>query len=183
MTPQPVPAVPQVPAGWMPVQADMDLWVTDSFSYLAQPAVLRAQLAGGQSLTGGAFNVIRMDTVLEDPYGGWSAVATGSQAAFSWLCPAGCGGWYEASLSGFTASQGSSTSSECGAVLILNGTPWQYAADSWAVPSADSGGNGLVPVPLSPGDYVQLAIIPTSSVAVPTTAGQLPAMELAWVSS
>lgn len=180
--PLPVPAVPHVPAGWSPVQADFGLWVTDSFSFLAQTPCLRVQLAGGQSLTGAAFNTIHYDTVLEDPYGGWSAVATGSQPAFSWLCPAGCGGWYEVSMTGFTGNQGS-TAAQAATALTLNGSLWQIGSDDWAVSGGNTGTSGAVQVPLLPGDYVQGTVFPTASVAVPTTAGQVPAMELTWVSS
>lgn len=180
--PQPAPAVPHIPAGWNPVQADFDLWVTGSFSFLSQAPCLRVQLAGGQSLTGGAFNVVHYDTVLEDPYGGWSAVATGSQPAFSWLCPAGCGGWYDVSLEAFTGNQGS-TAAQVITALLLNGSLWQYGSADWAVNGSNSGSSGAAQVPLLPGDYVQGLIRPTVSVAVPTTAGQIPAMELTWVSS
>ena len=181
--PRPAPPVPQVPAGWKPVQADFDLWVTNSFSFLSQRASARLQLAGGQALTGGALNIVHFDTVLEDPYGGWSATATGSQAAWSWLCPAGCSGWYEITLGAFAASQGSGTANQLVAALILNGTLWQYGSDDWAVASAPSGSSGAVQVPLLAGDYVQAAVMPTASVSTGTTAGELPSMELCWVSS
>jgi len=181
--PQPAPPVPQVPAGWHPVQADMDLWVTNSFSFLSKPANFRAQLAAGQALTGGAFNLMHLDTVLEDPYGGWSATATGSQPAWSWLCPAGCGGWYEATVSAQAASQGAGTTNQLLGALALNGALWQYASDDWAASSAPSGSSGAVQVPLLPGDYVQVWMFVTASVSTPTTAGQLPAVELTWVSS
>lgn len=181
--PQPAPPVPQVPAGWNPVQADFDLWVTDSFSFLSQAPVFRAQHAGGQSLTGGSFNLQHFDTVAEDPYGGWSAVATGSQPAWSWLCPAGCGGWYEASLSAQCASQGAGTTNQLVAAMALNGSLWQYGTNDWAPASAPSGSSGPVQVPMQPGDYVQMWVFVNASASTPTTAGQLPAMELAWVSS
>lgn len=181
--PQPAPPVPQIPAGWYPVQPDFDLWVTNSFSFLSQPANFRAQLTAGQALTGGAFNVVHFDSVLEDPYSGWSPTATGSQAAWSWKCPPGCGGWYEVTLAGFAASQGAGTTNQVATALILNGSLWQYASDDWAVASAVSGSSGAVPVPLLPGDYVQAAILPSASVSAPATAGELASMELTWVSS
>src|ERR1700685_2839393 len=181
--PQPVPPVPTVPAGWGPVQADFDLWVTNSFSYLSQPACFRGQHAGGQALTGGAFNVQHLDTILEDPYGGWSAAGSGSQPAWSWLCPAGWGGWSGATLTAQPASQGAGTTNQLLAAIALNGTLWQYASDDWAPVSAPGGSSGPVQVPMVPGDYVQLWVFSTASVSTPTTAGELPAMELAWVSS
>lgn len=182
--PQPAPPVPQIPAGWKPVQADMDLWVTNSFSFLSKAPVFRAQLSTAQALTGGAFNVQHFDTVaLEDPYGGWSAAGSGSQPAMSWLCPAGCGGWYEATLTAQCASQGSGTANQIVAAIALNGALWGYASDDWAVASAPAGSNGPVQVPMLPGDYVQMWVFVTQSVSTPTTAGELPAIELAWVSS
>lgn len=181
--PQPVPPVPQVPAGWGPVQADFDLWVTNSFSFLSQPACFRAQHQAAQALTGSAFSVQHLDTVLEDPYGGWSATATGSQPAWSWLCPAGCGGWYEASLTAQAASQGAGTTNQLLAAIALNGALWQYGADDWAPASAPGGSCGSVQVPLIPGDYVQMWVFATAAVSTPTTAGEFPSMELTWVSS
>lgn len=180
--PQPVPAVPGIPAGTFPVQADFTTWVTTPFTYLAQPVVFRGHRAAAQSLTGGAYQLIDLDTVDEDPYGGWSGVATGSQPAFSWLCPAGGAGWYEATLSVFSASQGGTTD-QILTTLWLNGSLWQYASDDWAPNAGDGGSNGAAQVPLLPGDYVQFWAFATVSVSTPTTAGQLPAMELAWVST
>ena len=180
--PQPVPAIPQIPAGWRPDQADMDLWVTNSFSFLTRPVTFRAQLAGGQSLTGGAFNIAHLDTVLEDPYGGWSPVATASQPAFSWMCPAGGGGWYDVSLAAWAGNMADTTALVAGA-LFLNGAIWAQGSGDWAVSGGNSGSDGTLAVPLTPGDFVQMTIFGTNSIAVPTTAGQLPAIELAWVSS
>lgn len=178
--PQPVPAVPQIPAGWQPVQADFTAWVTNPFSFLAQPACFRGQLQAAKPLSG--WTLAQLDTVLEDPYSGWSATSTGSQPAFSWLCPAGCGGWYDATVSGFTLNQAASTD-QCAAALYLNGAVWQYGSDDWAVNGNDSGSSGAVQVPLLPGDYVQLYIFSTAAVNTPAVAGQYPALELAWQSS
>ncbi len=180
--PQPVPAVPQVPAGWQPLPADFTTWVTNPFSYLSQPANFRAQHQGSLSLPGAAFTLVPLDTVLEDPYSGWSATATGSQPAHSWLCPPSCAGWYDATLSGFTANQGGS-SDQVVTALYLNGTNWMYGSDDWAVNGGDAGSNGTVQVPLGVGDYVQLYVYSTAAVSVPAVAGQYPALELCWVSS
>lgn len=177
--PQPVPAVPGIPAGWRPVQADLDFWVTDSFSFLAQAACFRAQLVASVPLAAGVFTLLPFDTVEEDPYGGWSATATGSQPAYSWLCPAGCAGWYEASVSAFSTA----TTGQLAAALYLNGSVWEYPADDWAVSGADSGTNGPVEVPLIPGDYVQVYAYVTGTSSTPGAAAQYPAIELSWVSS
>jgi hypothetical protein len=179
--PQPAPPVPQIPAGWYPVQADLTTWVTNPFTFLAQPACFRGQLQAAKALSG--FTLMQLDTILEDPYSGWSATATASQPAWSWLCPAGCSGWYDVSLSGFTANQGSG-SNQATAAIYLNGTLWQYGSDDWAVTGADTGTSGAVQVPLRGGfDYVQLYVFSGAAVSTPAVAGQYPAMELAWASS
>jgi hypothetical protein len=165
------------------VQADFDLWVTHPFSFLYQPANFSAKRAATQTLPGGSFALLQYDTVLEDPYSGWSSVSTGSQPAYSWLCPAGAGGWYEASLTLQCASQGSGTTNQLLAAVALNGSLWQYGSDDWAVASAPSGCSGPVQVPMLPGDYVQAWVFVTTAVSTSTTAGELPSVELTWVSS
>lgn len=175
--PQPVPAVPGIPAGTFPVQADFTTWVTNPFSFLAQPVVFRAHRAAAQALTGGAYNVLQLDTVDEDPYGGWNA------STHAWTCPAGCAGWYEAALTSLTASQGAGTSNQLVTGLALNGALWSVGSDDWAPASAAGGSNGTVQVPLLPGDAVQVWVFTTQSVSTTTTAGQLPSMELAWLST
>lgn len=177
--PQPVPAVPGIPAGWKPVQADVDAWVTGPFSFLAAPACFRAQHQGALSLPGGSFTLLPFDTIEEDPYGGWSAVTTGSQPAYSWLCPAGCAGWYEASLSAFSTA----TTTQLAVALYLNGSVWQYPGDDWAASGGDSGTCGPAQVPLVPGDYVQAYAYASASASTPAASAQYPAIELSWVSS
>jgi hypothetical protein len=164
------------------VVADFTTWVTNPFSFLAQPPVFRAELHAAQALPGNAYQLLHYDTVLEDPYGGWSATATPNQPIWSWLCPAGCAGWYEVTTSGFTQNQGTTTG-EIAMVLFLNGAIWQYASDDWPVSGSDSGTSGSLEVPLVPGDYVQMLLWSTTAVSTPGTAGQFPSVELAWVSS
>lgn len=182
LIPQGAPPVPQIPAGWRPNQADFDLWVTRPLSFLAQPACFRAQLTTAESLSGGFLNLAQFNSVLEDPYGGWSATLTSQQAAWSWMCPAGCGGWYEATVSAFTTSQGG-TAATIAPALFLNGTLWQYGSDAWAPSSGDAGSSGTVQVPLSPGDWVQVFLFSTATVTAPAVASQYPSVELTWVSS
>jgi len=177
-----VPAVPQIPAGWYPDQADFDYWVTTPFSFLATPPVFRAQMqAAGTAASG--WRAIPFDTILEDPYGGWSATATSSQAAYSWLCPAGCSGWYDVSVGGLSANQGGA-SDLIGAAVYLDGSLWQEAALVWADDGNTGGASGSIPVPLTGGsDYVQVYLYTTASVAYPATAGRYPYAEIAWQSS
>lgn len=175
------PAIPGIPAGYGPVQADMDAWVTTPFSFLATPVAFRGSLAGGQSISaGGTF--AHLDTISEDPYGGWSATATGSQAAFSWLCPAGCSGFYEVTLTSFTGSQ--TPPQVIAARLVVSGVLWTEGARSEAGSAGTNGCSGWSEVPLLGGvDYVQLFIYSSGAVSVPTSTGQLPTMEIAWVSA
>lgn len=175
--PQPVPPVPQIPAGYGPVQADFTLWVTTPMTYLAQPAVFRAHRAAAQAITSGAYNILAFDTVDEDPYGGWNS------STHLWTCPTGCAGWYEASLNGFTASQGSGSGNQNVVALALNGSIWSVGPNDWAPSSAPGGTSGSVQVPLVPGDTVQVWVFVQVSVSTPTTAGELPSIELAWVST
>jgi hypothetical protein len=180
--PQPVPPVPQVPAGWQPAQADFTTWITSPFSYLSQPAAFRAQLTTAQALTGGVFNKLQYNSILEDPYGGWSATATGSQPAYSWLCPAGCAGWYDVTMAGFAASQSGSTeiTTTC---VFLNGSLWLYASEDWASNgSTVSGTSGNLQVPLIPGDYLEFNYFVNTTTTAAAVTAAYPSVELCWIS-
>lgn len=177
------PSIPQIPAGYAPVQADLTAWVTTPFTFLATKAVFRGQLQGSDPLTGGTATLAKLDTIAEDPYGGWSATATASQAAWSWLCPAGCSGWYEVTLAALTASQGVATSA-VGAELHVDGSVYQQVSMSPGVNGNTSGSEGSALVPLIGGsDYVQLFIYSLESVNTPAVAGRYPSMEIAWIGS
>lgn len=179
-----VPAVPAIPAGWYPHQADFDAWVTAPFTFLTSKAVFRGQRQAAQALSGSlAANLIQLDTILEDPYSGWSATATGSQPAWSWLCPAGCSGWYEVTMTAMTNSQGVAASTVA-AELFVSGSLWQVGSEGWGVNGNTSGSSGAVQVPLLGGsDYLQLYLLSTSAVSTPATAGRFPEMEIAWISA
>jgi len=86
------PAIPAFPAGFGALPATMDSLIQAPLGFLATSIVFRAHQATTQSLTSGTFVTIKYDTIDEDPYGGWSATATGSQSAHSWLAP--YTGWY-----------------------------------------------------------------------------------------
>ena len=178
---QPDPVIPVFPAGYAPVQADFATWVTDPFSFLTSKVMFRGQLQAAQSLSAGD-TLLHLDTIAEDPYSGWSATSTGAQPAWSWLCPAGCSGWYEITMSALTGSQ--STASQTGALLYVNGSLYQQASSGWAVNGADGGSCGVVQVPLLAGtDYLQFYIRATTATSAPATAGQDPTAEVAWLST
>jgi hypothetical protein len=177
------PAIPQIPAGYGPLAADLTAWVTTPFTGLTAGALFRGNLQAGQALTGGIETLADLDTILEDPLGGWSAVATASQPAFSWLCPAGWSGWHEICLVASTRAQGTTTS-QIDAEVWVSGSLYQVAALGAGVNANGGGACGVVPVPLTGGsDYVQMYIFSTNSVLTPSTAGQYPSMEIAWVST
>lgn len=178
-----VPPVPQIPAGWAPLAADFTTWVTTPYTFLTSKVLFRGQLQGSDPLSAGVYTLAKLDTVLEDPYSGWSATATGSQPAFSWLAPSGCSGWFEVTLTGMTANQASG-SAQCGAALYVDGSIYQQAAFSWANNGNTSACSGSVQVPLLGGsDYVQMYIYSTIAVNTPATAGRYPDMEIAWISA
>lgn len=175
-----VPAIPQIPAGWYPDQADFDAWVTTPFTFLSSKVMFRGQLQAAEALSG--WTLAKLDTVLEDPYSGWSASATADQAAFSWLCPPGCSGWYEITLTGMTNAQAGT--SEVWTALYVDGVAYQVASGTLGDTGNTSGSSGSVPVPLLGGsDYVQMYIYSTSAVNTPATAGRYPTCEIAWISS
>ena len=179
-TTTPAPAPPQIPAGYAPVQADLTAWVTTPFSFLAGATLFRGQLQGTEALSG--WTLAELDTVLEDPYGGWSATATGSQAAWSWLCPAGCSGWYEITLDGLTNAQ--SGTAEVWTALYVDGAAYQVASGSLGSTAVASGSSGTIAVPLLGGsDYVSMYVYSSGSVSTPAAAGRYPSMEIAFVSS
>lgn len=182
MTAPVVPAVPQIPAGWYPDQADFNAWVTTPFSFLAGATLFRGQMQGAGTAASG-WRLVPVDTVLEDPWSGWSATSTGSQPAFSWLCPAGCSGWYEVSLAGLCNGQAASAD-QVGVAVYLDGSLWQEGPVQWADESNTGGVSGAVPVPLQGGsDYVQMYVYTTASVALPASAGRYPYLEISWISS
>lgn len=177
------PMVPQIPAGFTPFQADLTAWITTPFTFLSTKVMFRAQLQGTMALGANAYTLAQFDTILEDPYGGWSAAGSGSQGAWTWLCPPGCSGWYEITMTGLTASQGVATSA-VGAALWVDGSEYQLGSMSPGVNGNTSGSEGTVLVPLTGGaDYVAMHIYSLDAVNTPALAGRYPSMEVAWIGS
>lgn len=171
-----VPAVPQIPAGWGPLPADFTTWVTTPFTFLASKVMFRAEMHAAVPLSASAFTIIPLDAILEDPYSGWSA------GAHQWNVPAGCGGYYEATLTAATVSQGAPPTS-VGAAVWVDGAQYAQVSLAPGVDGNTSSASGTVLLPLSAGDYVQFYVFSTAAVNSSTTAGRYPAMELAWISS
>ena len=177
------PVAPNFIAGSGPVPATFNTAVQAPFTFLTSKVVFRAQRQAAQALSGAAFNLMQYDAVLEDPYGGWSATATGSQPAWSWLCPAGCSGWFEISLTAFTANPGT-TSDLLATVIYLDGSAYLQASAGWGADGHGAGSCGAVPVALYGGqDYIQGYTYTQAAVSTLTTTGQYPTIEVCWISS
>jgi hypothetical protein len=180
---------PVLPAGLSPhgdqLTADLNNLITNPISFLAAGIFARLRQASGtQTLTASATNVISYDTVDEDPYSGWSATATGTQAAHSWQPPAGCSGWYWVHVS---VSLGTvPADSVLRPVVLVTGTP-QFALETAKAPSAPMiiSGSALVYM-LGGADYVQGAVFFASgSGNEPTSiaAGYQSLMDVSWESN
>jgi hypothetical protein len=186
--PQSDPIIPVFPAGYGPFPADFATWVTNPFTFLTSKVMFRGQQQASQALTAGAVTApiqigATAGDVLEDPYGGWSTTVTGSQPAYSWLCPAGCSGWYEVTVTGLTASPGGITTDQVEAVLSVDGATYAETAATWGIPTGTSGASGVFQVPLLGGnDYIEMGIFSAAATTTPAVAGRYPTMEIAWIS-
>ncbi len=171
------PQEPVFPAGYGPVTADFEQWIRQSLSYCTNQTVFRAEQAagGGQALTANVWNPLAYDTILEDPFGGWSATTTSSQAAYSWLAP--WTGWYRVTFR-WCAVAGPAWQNAAAGVSGVNPT---YEAGGGQSPSGVTGGAGasfLVPL-IGGQDYIQLLANPSASATTDTTtAGRRPSVEI-----
>jgi hypothetical protein len=185
--PATVPAVPEFTAGYGPLPADMDSWIQTPLSFCTVKTMFRGALQAAQNWTAATATLVQIGStagdILEDPFSGWSATATGSQPAYSWLCPQGCDGWYEITLTGYTTSPGNTTTN-IAPLIYLNGSQYLTTADSWAVDGHASGACGGGPVPLTGAtDYVQFYLETATATTAPSQAGELPTMEIVWIST
>jgi hypothetical protein len=67
------PAIPVFPAGYGPLPSDMDNWIQSPLGFQTQGIVFRAERHASQSLAAPGNTTILWDTVLEDPYSGYSS--------------------------------------------------------------------------------------------------------------
>ncbi|MGH3120144.1 MAG: hypothetical protein ACRDND_03790 [Streptosporangiaceae bacterium] len=176
-SPLPPPVIPIFPAGYDPVTADFTGWVQDTFAFLTESVVFRGHQATSQSLASGA-NVLTYDTIDEDPYGGWSASVTGSQAAHSWLAP--WTGTYEITV--FCSNTAAAIWNTAG--VQITGTLYEVTSDNLMPAGKPGGAVGTFTVQLTGGvDYVQ-GISYTSATASTDVAvlGLQSTMEITYVS-
>lgn len=173
------PAVPSFPAGYKPSDADFNGWWYSQAAFFASgKPCLRARQTGTTTTlpTSGAVTQIHYDTIDEDVYGGWNG------STFTWLAP--ISGWYQVNVlifaGGFSALNMIRPCATSGS--------YNYNLASTLPPTGHNGGvRGSFPVYLTGGqDSVGgAAALLTASVAVSTTttAGQLSALDVMWIST
>jgi hypothetical protein len=190
MTLYPPPAGgPVIPAGLAAhgnqLTADLNQLIIAPVQFCATGIFARLrQASAAQTLTSNATNVIQLDTTDEDPYGGWSATATGTQAAYSWQPPAGCSGWYHVHL---TVSLGTvPADTVLRPVPLVTGTT-QFAVETAKASNAPMAASGSAYVYLLGGsDYVQAGAYYFSATGNEPTSiatGYQSLMDISWESN
>jgi hypothetical protein len=182
----PLPSLPDFLAGFGPQQSDLQsLWV-NAAAFFQQRVVFRASQTG--TITNlpnsGAFATIAYDTILEDPYSGWSS------GAHNWTPPAGYSGWYQVTATVFVQAPGvagvglklqtlaASTGSGTLVTVIVPSATVGAAEATWYVYL--TGGQDAVSVQAG----VQNAGTIIGGVNTnDTPSGQLSTMELSWISA
>jgi hypothetical protein len=168
-----------MPAGFRPLHNDLDTWVRDPFTFLMnRPAMIVGQSAS-QSIPSSTITTLQLNTVGEDPYGGW--VTTGSAPNYRWVCPAS--GWYWVTLNVWlSAGTGNQL---LDAILNINGTiselntPWLVTFD------AAGGVCGGQLAYLTTGQYLQAQVFHSNATALNTsvTFGQSSTFTATWRSN
>lgn len=173
---------PVIPAGLSPhgnlLTADLDNLIISPVKFCATGIFARMRQTISQSLTNNAENILSLDTVDEDPYGGWNA---GSNY---WTPPAGCSGWYQVVV--FTSAGTAGSDGVLRPVVILNGTP-QYALEGPGPASTSvlaASGSAWVYL-LGGSDQVQGAALwaGTGSVSTSVTASFQSQLQVSWESN
>lgn len=178
----PAPAIPFFPAGFAPAQSDLNAWFHDPFAFLETRAVFRArQTVTPQALpSSGVATTLQFDTIDEDPLGGWVP------AAFAWGPPSGFSGWYQVTVTLFTAALAAGNVIRPG--ITAPGAPSTNGALATGYPGAAVAGvEGSYWVYLIGGqDTVQAngtLLNASSNVNTDITFGQQSSMEICWLSS
>ena len=184
MSISPAPGIPQFTAGYGPQQPDFTAWWTNAAAFFQSKVVFRGiQGSTTTSVPGaGGTVVIGIDTVLEDPYGGWSASGT------AWTAPVS--GWYQATLT----IQGAAGSNSVTLRPAISAGKYQQVeiktlslADVPVPNSAAGGAEGTFTAYLVAGqDAIQaLASVQGAGGGFTTgdTTGQQSSLEIMWVSS
>lgn len=171
--------IPLFPAGYAPLPADFGNWVQGNFAQITTGILFRGEQTIAQALSSpSTFNVLSMDTVLEDPANGWSQVnVPGVQPASSWLVPKT--GFYEVTVRCSVASA---------ALWIQTGITVSGAAPvfgcSLQTPASLAGGcPASIVVPCYGGsDYIQAgAVVSANCNTSVASAGKFPSVEIAYL--
>lgn len=172
------PAIPVFPDGYGPLDADFTNWIQATLGFCTQGIGFRAhQVAGGGQALAAGNTVLQYDTIDEDPFAGWSAVATASQPAYSWLVP--YTGTYEMTVYASLAAQGIFF----GAGVSVTGTV-VVGTDTNTPSGTEGGACASWTQSLTAGsDWIQGVASASASCSTDTSsAGRYPAMEITYVS-
>jgi hypothetical protein len=168
------PMTPAFEAGYGPLPADFDGWVQTPLSDLTGKVVFRAERTGSLSLSTNTPALVTFDSILEDPYSGWSA------GSGSWTAP--WSGWYAIR---FTASAVNVSSGELRPMFIVAGTQDWVGGSSWTNASGLALACVDVPIAFIGGQDAATFRIYCAAAAgsfnVATTAGQRCQGEIMWI--
>jgi hypothetical protein len=178
----PPPAIPVFSAGYGYLATGFDTLIQDTlgFGTTGILARLQQQAGGGQAIPSSTFTPLAYDTMIEDPYGGWSAAGTAGQPADSWLAP--YSGQYVITMGYVIVSAAVILE----AAISVSGLVYELAEVTCSSSSSIAGGAGasLGPVPMVGGqDWVQGVAWANAAVTTDTTSpGRYPWMEITCVS-
>jgi hypothetical protein len=163
------PTIPAFPAGYGPLPADMDGWIQSTLGFCTNLVVFRAERHAAEACTAG-FNTIEFDTVLEDPFSGWST------STYSWLAP--YTGWYEITVTAIV----STSSIDVGPSVLVDGT-YRYQTAMVGTPAFPGGASAHYTVALTgSNDYVQGSTYTSATASLSATAGLYSSMEIVYIS-
>lgn len=171
----PAPVVPAFTAGDAPDVLDFTSLIVDTLGFCAASVIFRGEQRSSQSTgAGSTISQLLLDTVLEDPYGGWDP------SAMEWTAPYDA--WYEITVG---ASVGATAGNPyIAAAAIISGT--RYELDSPQTFSGNSGGAvGSVIAWMTGGaDTLQAAILSTITTSTDTSnPGRYPFLEVSFAST
>jgi hypothetical protein len=174
------PSVPDFIAGYAPQQSDFEtLWTGPSTFFLDRVIARMQQQSSSTTLPDSeAVTKILFDTVLEDPYDGWSA------SNHWWEAPAGYSGWYHVT---YTLGVTGITNDDVILVLQLETTSATYSNIIDMPCAGTSSASVAMYVYLVGGQDTVSAwayvINATANVTTSETNGLYPSLEIVWVSS
>jgi hypothetical protein len=176
-------AAPALPpsflAGYAPEPSDFDNWIQTPFSFLTERVVARIwQTGSGQSMVGGSYNALFLNTVLEDPYGGWSTVGSGSQVPYSYLVP--YDGWYNVTIIGAIAA----VAAHLEPCLTLSGVTL-YEMGGGSTPASQVGviAANIKIACIGGLDYIAPTLWCSANATTSVTPGRNSAIQITWISN